>query len=207
MKKALSFLVVATTGLMMAGTVQADIVPTGSVRELLESDGPSIAPAPAACRQRDDTSPRSDCCRQTAVDLGSGVGSALDPPSPWVEDSGFNAGEPVMREMPPLPGSVRLVLSGFLTLGAWQLVRSARHPHWQIVPEWYHTAAPAQIGHAVLFDIDFATMPLCCFEAVTSGGGDERPFLYRVRREVESRRCLRSFLAVEAPRGPPALAA
>ena len=206
MRKALSILVVLATGLVMAGNVRADIVPMECVRASLGSGGPSIAPAPAERHQRHEASSLLGYCRNTTVDLASGIRSALDPPSPWVEESSGEAAEPVMREMPPLPGSVRLVLSGFLTLGAWHLVRSARHPHWQTVPEWYHTAAPAQIGDAVAFDIDFGTMPLCCFESVTRGGCDERPFLYRVRREVESRRCLRSFLVDESPRGPPALA-
>ncbi|UCG17292.1 MAG: hypothetical protein JSV19_04520 [Phycisphaerales bacterium] len=196
--------------MVMAGSARADIVPTEFVRASLDLAGPSTAADSAESRQRCETSPRSDCYRQTTVDLASGIRSALNPPLPRVEDSGgkagAEAGEPVVREMPPLPGSVRLVLSGFLTLGAWHLVRSARHPHWQTVPEWYHTAAPAQIGHAVCFDVALSTMPLCCFESAARGGGDERPFLYRVRREVESRHRLRSFLAVESPRGPPALA-
>jgi len=111
-----------------------------------------------------------------------------------------------VRQLPPLPGSARLFLSAMLSIGAWHLGRSVRHIHLGALPEWYHTAGPAQIGHAVPFDFDFSAPPLCCFEHADAGGGEQPPFYLGWR---EPGRCCcdaRAFLAIAAPRAPPALA-
>jgi len=109
----------------------------------------------------------------------------------------------VVRQLPPLPGSAALFLSGMLSMGAWHLVRSARHLHWPALPEWYHTGGPLQIGHAVLFDLDFHASPLCCFESADDGGGGDRVFLCRARRELRPHCDSQFFLTIAAPRGPP----
>ncbi len=106
-----------------------------------------------------------------------------------------------VRELPALPGSAQLFLSAMLSMGGWQLVRSARHLHWGGLPEWYHTGGPLQIGHAVPFDLDFSASPPCCFEQPAG----ERPYLYRVRRELCPRCDAPRFLTIFAPRGPPGI--
>lgn len=106
----------------------------------------------------------------------------------------------VIRQIPPLPGSATLFLSAMLSMGGWYLLRSsARYLNFAALPEWYHTGGPAQIGHAVPFDIDLSASPLCCFEQPAG----ERPTLYRVRRELPPCRDVQCFLSIVAPRGPP----
>ncbi len=107
-----------------------------------------------------------------------------------------------VRELPALPGSAQLFLSAMLSMGGWHVLRSARHIHLGAIPEWYHAGGPAQVGHAVPFDLDFSASPLCCFEQPVG----ERPYLYRVRREQTRPRCdAQGFLLIAAPRGPPTL--
>ena len=106
-----------------------------------------------------------------------------------------------IRSLPPLPGSASLFLSAMLSIGGWHLLRSARHIHLAALPEWYQTAGPAQVGHAVPCDLDFSALPVCCLEQPAG----ERPYLYRVRREHTPRCDAQCFLIIAAPRGPPAL--
>lgn len=107
----------------------------------------------------------------------------------------------VVREVPPLPSSAGLFLSGMLSLGAWQFARSARHLHLAHLPEWYHAGGPDQIGHAVPLVLDLNASPPCCIEFVDVV--DERALVYRLRRELPSRCRAESFLLITAPRGPP----
>jgi hypothetical protein len=111
---------------------------------------------------------------------------------------------PVVRELPPLPGSAGLFLSAVLSVGAWQLVRSARHWHLGALPQWYHTACPDRIGHAVPFDFDMNVMPLCSFARVT-GGDDQRPAGFETRCDFRPSWQSQYFLPVTAPRAPPSL--
>ncbi len=117
-------------------------------------------------------------------------------------DTGYDGGNAAtVRDLPAVPGSAQLFLSAMLSVGAWHLVRSAKHLHLADLPEWYHPGGPAQVGHVVPFDLDFSALPVCCFEQPVG----QRPFLYRVQREEVPRCDTRSFLAVTAPRGPPIL--
>ncbi len=104
-----------------------------------------------------------------------------------------------IRELPPAPSSVRLFLSAMLSVGAWHLVRSARGIHFGALPEWYHEAAPDQIGYAVAFDLDFGTPRYCRFDRPA----DLRPGFARVPRDFDFRRYDQCFLTVVDTRGPP----
>lgn len=109
----------------------------------------------------------------------------------------------VIQQLPDLPSSAELFLSALLSIGGWQFVRSARHWHWGAIPAWYHTGCPDQIGHAVPFDFDFDSLPLCCFDQ-PNGGND---LLLQSRLGGGQTVCLasRSFPLATAPRGPPSL--
>ena len=104
--------------------------------------------------------------------------------------------------LPPSPGSASLFLSAALSIGAWQLVRSARQIHVGPLPEWYHPGGPAQVGHAFPIDLQFAPVAVCCFEQPIS---DPRPIIYRPQRELRARPDSQSFLIIADPRGPPCL--
>jgi len=108
---------------------------------------------------------------------------------------------PQVRQGPGGPGTTGLFLSAILTLGACHLARSARHLHVGHLPAWYHADAPGQIGHAVVFDLEYAPVAVCPFDERLP---DQRPMLaYRLPRELRSRADSQSFLLIESPRAPP----
>ena len=118
------------------------------------------------------------------------------------QDSLAGASSAVL-DLPPLPSSASLFLSAVLSLGAFHLARSARQVHLGALPQWYHDQCPAQIGHAVAFNMEFAPLAVCAF----TGPDGERPaFTYRIPREHRSRFDSQSFLLIESPRGPPLVA-
>lgn len=146
-----------------------------------------------------------------AIAVGSSNGSLLslslhdrfsgsfDSPGIVGETTSANYSAAEMREVPPLASSASLFLSAMLSVGAWNLLRVSRHANWAHMPDWYHTDCPSQIGHAVPFDFEFHSLPLCCFEQPVA----QRPFLYRVQREEVPRCDTQCFLTITAPRGPP----
>ena len=107
-----------------------------------------------------------------------------------------------LHELPGLPGSAGLFLSAALSIGAWHVLRSARHVHLSHAPDWYHSGGPAQVGHAVPFDLDFGNLLLCSF------GGDVGAREPALRRFLSTSVALphrQCALILAAPRGPPAL--
>jgi hypothetical protein len=106
-------------------------------------------------------------------------------------------------DLPALPSSASLFLSAALSLGAFHLARSSRHLQLGALPQWYHDQCPAQIGHAVAFDMEFAPLAVCAFTGPT---GKRPAVTCRIPREQRSRFDSQSFLLVESPRGPPAVA-
>lgn len=118
-------------------------------------------------------------------------------------DTGYDGGNaPTVRDLPAVPGSAQLFLSAMLSVGAWHMVRSAKHFHLADIPEWYHPGGPAQVGHVVPFDLDFSALPVCFFEQPVA----ERPALARHLREFISRMLSQQYFLTNAdPRAPPVL--
>jgi len=111
------------------------------------------------------------------------------------------AGAPSLRELPPAPSSMALVLSALASLGAYQGARSLKRLHLGITPDWYHTGGPVQVGHATPLDLEFGPPAECVLDEPVRS-----PVLaYRLPRERCSRLRLQLFLSVESPRGPPLL--
>lgn len=111
-----------------------------------------------------------------------------------------DASEPSVRSLPPGPNSATLFLCALGSLGAWQLGRSARRIDLGATPSWFHSGAPAQIGHVVVFDLDVTSLPVC--HDVADQSDRSRNWHRRagdVARVCESQ----SYLATIAPRGPP----
>lgn len=67
-----------------------------------------------------------------------------------------------IRELPPVPSSSELLMSGLACLGVWHLLRGAKH--WQIAsfPDWYHAEGPTQVGRSYAYDFQLFALPLCC---------------------------------------------
>ena len=105
----------------------------------------------------------------------------------------------IATELPPCrPGSAGLFLSAMISVGAWQLVRSAKHLNLAHVPDWYHTGAPDQIGSTFILNLDFAAMADCPFDTA-----EGKPHTYW-RIPPESRLRLEPQLAL-LPSDPPAV--
>lgn len=121
--------------------------------------------------------------------------SAVDGPQ-WVTPP------ELVLELPPAPGSAALFLSAMVSLGAWQLVRSGRDMHLGSMPEWYHTGAPAQVGHTTVFDLDYSGVVLCVFDAPTPAPVDSS---WRAR-ESRPQWLDEHILSQADPRGPPLFA-
>ena len=108
----------------------------------------------------------------------------------------------VVRELPAGPGGATLFFMGVGCLGAVKLGRSAGSLHLQSLPEWFHTGGPIQVGHVAVWDFDYYA-PVFCTQSEPSGVQQLR---HHPRRDIPSSRCEdQFFLAVAAPRGPPAL--
>ena len=110
---------------------------------------------------------------------------------------GTEAGE--IREMPHVPGSAQLFLSALLSMGAWQVVRSVKNVRLGQVPEWFHPGGPDQIGHAVAYDFDLHTLPLCCYERQVT----EPPIPYHICGASRMPIAPGAIPLDVAPRGPP----
>ncbi len=125
--------------------------------------------------------------------------------SPDWDSGGLDAAESaaqITRTLPDSPGSASLALSGLLTLGAYGVLRSARHMHLAAPPQWYHDGGPLQIGHAVAYEFGPQVLPVCWYQltasAIDLARTPHRPSGDGVRRP-------RSQQAVQpqAPRAPP----
>lgn len=164
---------------------------------------PALSVAPASCgiSAASTVSVASSQVRSSPTDplgvldgtLGVNSGSAL-----FGHADGADAVE--VRTLPVLPSSANLLLSAALTMGAWQVVRSTRYLHLSVLPEWYHTGGPGQIGHAVAIDMQFAPATLCVFSTVVRDTSQVR---YRLRDELVSPVLAKPYLIAADPRGPP----
>lgn len=183
--------------LMIAGAVpaQADLARAPS------DSTPAVAPAPEAGREI--TLPLLSAGSYGSSNLPGLLDRTTSvpyTPGPFDDET---AGE--LRQLPAAPGSVRLALAGFLMVGAVPVLRSARHLHIAALPQWYHTACPDRIGHAVPFDFDLNAMPLCSF-AATVGVQNEQPAGFETRCDFSPGWQSQHILPTTAPRGPPAVA-
>ncbi|MFQ5413573.1 MAG: hypothetical protein ACE5E6_03845 [Phycisphaerae bacterium] len=109
------------------------------------------------------------------------------------------SGGAAVLTLPPAPSSASLFLSAMVSIGAWHLVRSARHLYASPLPSWYHDGGPGRIGQAVALDLDWATPALNVFAAPAEGhvlpGGVDHG--HRARGGPQFR------ASPASPRGPP----
>jgi len=201
-------LAVATL-LGVAGSAYADFDggPLPGHHALTDLSGSTLQSVIAA-RSQGYQSARSTraCPRELGAGLWAEHDLALDPLGAGLRD-GYAGGSPAeaaeqhVQQLPPGPGSAGLFLSALLTVGAYHVVRSARQMHLSDLPTWYHADGPGQVGHAVAIDMQFVPLAACSFDEPVG----ERPVCSFVQRESRSRCESQSFLATEAPRGPPLL--
>ena len=177
----------------------------------LTAASPSLSPVQSTF----DATLDAGCPQRATESLGSELGLdwrvcdeqgrpvlAAGTVSPGICQDSLAGASSAVLDLPPLPSSASLFLSAVLSLGAFHLARSARQVHLGALPQWYHDQCPAQIGHAVAFDMEFAPLAVCAF---TGPNGQRPTFTYRIPREHRSRFDSQYYLLIEAPRGPPLL--
>lgn len=189
----------------LASTANASVsgMPTGvSVHtnsSTSESPRPAIVVPDAAVMEN-----FSGCVGPTAASLSealsefalTGTNHFLPPQSP----SRSERDSRVIRELPPAPGSATVVLSGLITLAAFGAMRSARDIHLAALPGWYHTGAPDQIGHTVVFDPTYDSLQLCWAEPPPL---NPQAIFPAHHRDLLSPWASNSTPRAAAPRGPP----
>jgi hypothetical protein len=108
----------------------------------------------------------------------------------------------VVRQLPDPPSGVSLLISGLLTVGAFNLARSVRHVQFSALPEWYHAACPDRIGFSVPFELDSAVMLLSHLDLPAN----DRPDVHFIRPEASVWRLTpQGVLTPTAPRAPPTI--
>jgi len=108
---------------------------------------------------------------------------------------------PAVISSPSRSGSASLLLCAFGSMCAWRVTQSARKLHLGLVPEWYHTGGPSQIGQAVPAGLDFAALPVAHFDQPAG----QSPLLWRLPRISHSRCQPQWHPTTGAPRAPPHL--
>lgn len=178
----------------MVGVLADEPAPPASAAGLVSSGDPGCRPS--RCGEWLDPLQVDDCASGRLAPVGFAVLPGL-PAAP---------AEPAVRELPGLPSSSSLFLSGVLTAGLWQALRKARQTQWGHLPDWYHVDAPLQVGHSVAFEpaLCFALLAVCAFDAPVSADAAPAP---AIPRELPSRYESQHFLLIESPRGPPLPAA
>lgn len=177
--------------LVAAGAARGDL--TASSPGL---DGQPLLASDGQLQPKESSGSSSASLDSLDLDLWPSAGSVTE------FDTGYDGGNAAtVRDLPAAPGSAQLFLSAMLSVGAWHLVRSAKHFHLADIPDWYHPGGPSQIGHVVPFDLDFSALPVCFFEQPI----DVRPFPYRWAPQQRPPGGGQSCLITAAPRGPPAL--
>jgi len=165
-----------------------------SCRLAVEFDGARPVSDSSACTVGYD-------CPLESLTLSVDQLAFLVPSADAIDGSESDEGNSVTLDMPATPGSAALFLSAMASLGAYQLVRSARLLNLADVPAWYHTGGPIQVGHAVPLDLTFTTPLLCSFEEPVG----EPVYCHRVAIAPGVLRSQRIHPATGAPRAPPAL--
>ena len=69
-------------------------------------------------------------------------------------------------QLPPGPSSLTLSLGALGVAGVFQLGRSARKLHAGVLPHWYHTGGPVQVGRAtpISLEFDLGALPICTLD-------------------------------------------
>lgn len=147
---------------------------------------------------------------------GTGVPSFADPaaggsvapghqtPSPWMAAADLESRSGLhVQELPAGPESDTLALMGFLGMGAFSVLRSARQWHFGHLPDWCHHAGPVQIGHAAVFDSAGPSVEVAVWSNLVNSTWIRKDSQCGRLWDLPSRRESRHLPFLSAPRGPP----
>lgn len=158
-----------------------------------------------------DASPSNLACELTRTSDSAVVPRGLPAFGTWLHEfSGVSGGgDDVVLELPPPPSGHVLTLTGLLTLGAWQLARTARDDRWlsrchgHPVPDWYHGDA-TQVGRSVPLEFRLASQPIRSICGLLAPHSDPaRMLAAQSDGDVDRLGIPHYALFTTAPRGPP----
>jgi hypothetical protein len=156
-------------GMLTAGSAQADLcMPLQPpYRAILSPMDTSITTLPTAnCEQA--TRLELDRLQRMSCWLAGSRRQAIDTPAdlqrrPVLLDvAGARAVDPVgpgIQQLPSAPGSMRALLSGLLTLGAWRALQSARQLQVNLLPSRYCLDASEAVGTVAVGNLGRNTAP------------------------------------------------
>ncbi len=109
----------------------------------------------------------------------------------------------IIPPAPSAPSGAAMALSGLLILGGCRWAKSMRDGRLASLPEWYHSHAPLQVGHATVVP-DLRFVPLDCLSSLDC----VRPALEARRSRADRAHLVRirdlSAPDPRQPRAPPA---
>jgi hypothetical protein len=100
--------------------------------------------------------------------------------------------------------SLSLCLCALLGVGLWKAPVCVKKLHFGVIPDWYHDAGPAQVGHSLANSPDCVCCALICFVQPEVRAQDITPG-YRREVIVALWRIAQFTPTVDAPRGPPSM--
>jgi hypothetical protein len=100
--------------------------------------------------------------------------------------------------------SLDLCLYALMGIGLYRSAPWLRRFSLGVVPDWYHTGAPLQVGTSVVVRPDCVAMACVCFVQPEPPFAHNRPD-YRPEAAVRLRRISQFATAADAPRGPPTI--
>jgi hypothetical protein len=187
---------VVMVALVVTATVRADMM-------RLSPGDAGCRPAARVCDQADlppTDSPGYLVGLVGFADRGSSPVAYL--PVAGVEGEQASEAQPV-RLLAEGQGSLSLCLYGLIGLGAFRSGSWMKRLSFGVIPDWYHTGGPAQIGHSFAISPDcLCPTPVCCF-VQPEGRADDGTPKYRQGTIVSLWRQSQFTPAVLASRGPP----
>ncbi len=140
---------------------------------------------------------------------GSGLTGAM-PVESWLQRDAAGerrGGGPALQILSDRQGSLALCLYGLLGFGAFRSLSCMKKLSFDFVPHWYHSGAPAQIGHSYVIAPDcLCSTQVCCF-VQPQGGADDLPLADDGGTLLPLLRESLFTPAVLGPRPPPPLTA
>lgn len=109
-----------------------------------------------------------------------------------------------IQQLPATPDSTLLLIWGLASIGLYHAGRSARHIHFDRAPDWYHSGAPQQIGHAYALSLD--DLGAQAIWAPSANAGRARPAPLPLQAPGLATRLRLNHFSVPTlgPRAPPA---
>ena len=161
-----------------------------------------VCESEAAAQNPNPTQARAACLPSPSAlfDIDEVIPAPLDMATDAVAQASSPASAP--QVLVDRSNSFDLCLYALISLGVFRSGSWLRRPSLGLVPEWYHSGAPRQIGHSHVVGPDALCAAVICF-IQPEGGLDVPPLIPRRGVITSLWRCAQYAPAVLAGRAPP----